>query len=467
MIFGLMDSRRHTASSSWLAAVSWRLTEVVKHNLLLILLCLSSVLVARASGQTQQILDSFWTQGRTPSSKLLEASDGYLYGTTFLGGSYGTIFRMPLTGLASNLFTFQLTNGHGPRAALVQTSDGSMFSTTEGGGSMGFGTIFRFSPGQGFSSLHSFNGTNGRLPSAGLVVGPDRLLYGTTYYGGQVDQGTLFRISTNGAFTNLLSFFGSNGALPRAELILGSDNQLYGTTEGGGAFGKGTVFKVSTNGVLTTLTSFSGTPQGAAPVEPLLLASDGLFYGTTSEGGTNNAGTVFGMNGTGNVTLLTHLPARQFGGGPEPAGLLERDGIFYGTTRIGGSGGHGTIFSMDRDGALTTVLTFTNGNGGWPNELVEARDGNLYGTTRNGTNAFTAGVAYRFMVPVRLNAGRSGTNVVLSWLTNASGYSLEFTNRLGTNMVWSNAGAAVVKGRYFTVTNPATGGGRFYRLRKP
>jgi uncharacterized repeat protein (TIGR03803 family) len=64
--------------------------------------------------------------------------------------------------------------------------------------------------------------------------------------------------------------------------------------------GPGTVFRISTNGVLTTLYAFGSITNasgvaldGANPQAALVQGSDGSFYGTTSSGGTANAGTVF------------------------------------------------------------------------------------------------------------------------------------------------------------------------------
>ena len=94
--------------------------------------------------------------------------------------------------------------------------------------------------------------------------------------------GTVFKISTNGALTSLYSFTGGNdGANPVAGLVQGSDGNFYGTTSGGGTNDAGTVFKISTNGALTSLYSFTGGNDGAYPYAGLVQGSDGNFYGTT------------------------------------------------------------------------------------------------------------------------------------------------------------------------------------------
>jgi uncharacterized repeat protein (TIGR03803 family) len=78
-----------------------------------------------------------------------------------------------------------------------------------------------------------------------------------------------------------------DGTTPNG-LILSRDGYLYGTTFTGGDFGYGTVFRVSSDGVETVLHSFGqGSIDGANP-KGLIQASDGDFYGTTSNGGTPN-----------------------------------------------------------------------------------------------------------------------------------------------------------------------------------
>src|SRR5205807_1108721 len=91
----------------------------------------------------------------------------------------------------------------------------------------------------------------------------------------------------------------NKGSLPFAGLIQSTDGNLYGTTSQGGGSDLGTVFKISPNGVLTTLVQFSyaGT-KGSQPEADLIEGSDGNFYGTTLQGGANDLGTVFKMTPT-------------------------------------------------------------------------------------------------------------------------------------------------------------------------
>ena len=191
----------------------------------------------------------------------------------------------------------------------------------------------------------------------------------------------------------------TDGAQPRAPLIQATDGHFYGTTSTGGSAGLGTVFKITSGGTFTVLHHFVGGTDGARPYAPLLRATDGNFYGTTLTGGAANKGTVFKMTPVGTLTVL-HAFGQTVNDGASPyAGLIQaRDGNFYGTTFLG-AGGYGTIFTMTPSGTLTVLYTgFGHSNGASPRAtLLEASDGNLYGTTVGmGGSPVCCGTAFRF-----------------------------------------------------------------------
>ena len=151
----------------------------------------------------------------------------------------------------------------------------------------------------------------GPYPSAGLVQGSDGNFYGTTY-GGRANElppfgcGTVFKISPSGSLTTLWSFDGgTDGANPMAGLVQGSDGNFYGTTQSGGENGQGTLYRVSSSGSFANLYSFTGGSDGSGPVAGLVQGSDGNFYWTMYNGGTNYLGAVF------RLTVPLNLPPNQ------------------------------------------------------------------------------------------------------------------------------------------------------------
>jgi len=236
------------------------------------------------------------------------------------------------------------------------------------------------------TNLVSFNISNS--PSAGLVSASDGTLYGTTQRGGTNNDGTVFRISTNGAFATLYSFTGGNdGANPYAALILGRDGNLYGTTLNGGSSHAGTVFEISTNGTLTPLHSFTGGNDGGNPFGGLVQAQNGLLYGTASVGGGSGFGAVYRISTNGAFASLYGFTGGSDGAYPFAGLVLGDDGNLYGTAAEGGASAavnlnYGTVFQITLGGLLTPYYSFTGSDGAYPYAaLTKGSDGNLYGTT--------------------------------------------------------------------------------------
>jgi uncharacterized repeat protein (TIGR03803 family) len=324
----------------------------------------------------------------------------------------------------TNLYSFGVSpNAWGPVNTLAQDTHGDFYGTTPGGGPLGCGTVFQLTSTAQFNALVYFSGTNGSNPYGGLLRASDGTFYGTTQSGGIPDVngdtlGTVFNVSTNGLLTSLVSFSGTNGGMPIAGLTQGSDGALYGTTRYGGPayapnnspynYGYGTVFKITTDGALTMLASFNGT-NGAYPYGALLEFTNGIFYGTTSSGGSNNLGTVFQVDTNGNLTTLACFNGTN-GSNPQAALIRGRDGLLYGTTLKGGTvtnanpqddptgiRPYGTVFRMSRDGELCTLHSFSgsSGDGYYPYDaLLQGTDGCLYGTTWGGGD-YQIGVIFR------------------------------------------------------------------------
>lgn len=233
------------------------------------------------------------------------------------------------------------------------------------------------------------------LPTAGL--GPRTITVTTGSETAVLMNGFTVTPQSTG-FDVLYSFKGGslNGASPQAPLLQLPDGSFYGTTGSGGAVGKGTVFKITPQGDLTVLHSFAGGADGANPEAGLILAKDGNFYGTTSSGGTSQFGTVFRMTPAGVVTVLHSFTQNNGDGAFPSAALLQAtDGNLYGTTQFGGISGFGIVFRVTLEGNFAVVHSFTSSEGYRPYAaLIQGSDGNLYGTTSSGGATGASGTVF-------------------------------------------------------------------------
>jgi len=373
-------------------------------------------ITATPSAQAQALttLHSFdYNDGQDPTAALVQATNGNLYGTTYVGGAdlidcfdgCGTVFKITPGGTLTTLYSFcsqsGCTDGASPSAGLVQATDGNFYGTTTGGGAIGDGTIFKITQTGTLTTLHSFDGTDGASPAAALVQATDGNLYGTTFYGGansciightNVGCGTVFKITPGGTLTTLRSFDGTDGQYPNA-LVQATNGNLYGTTSGGGADGGGTIFKITPGGTLTTLYNFcsqSGCTDGeqdSHPAAGLVQATDGNLYGTTPAGGADGYGTVFKITPGGTLTTLHSFESTE-AASPEAALVQDTNGSFYGTSPWGGAYSDGMVFSLSVGLSPFVETLPTSGRVG---TAVKILGTNLSGATRvsfNGKAAF-------------------------------------------------------------------------------
>jgi uncharacterized repeat protein (TIGR03803 family) len=199
--------------------------------------------------------------------------------------------------------------------------------------------------------------------------------------------------------TPLFSFgtYYPDGGTPNSGLAEGSDGNFYGTTAGGGSFDAGTVFCITPSGKETLVHQFAtGTVNdGASPLGGIVAGRDGNFYGATQFGGTNGLGTVFQADASGTVRIVYSFGAVN-GDAVEPIGTVIRgkDGNIYGTTKVGGAHGLGTLFQVTPAGAERVVYSFgaNAADAAQPTDgVIQGSDGNFYGIThqggQNGTGA--------------------------------------------------------------------------------
>lgn len=328
--------------------------------------------------------------GSYPEGGVTADAQGNLYGTTSEGGgtvlagstNFGTVFRLAPSGggyKENVLYSFSGgTDGAYPKAGLLWFN-GELYGTTEEGGNSGFngcldvgcGVVFKLTPTANppwkLTVLYTFSGTttkDGANPLTGLTADAAGNLYGTTSSSG----GSVFMLTRPASaggkwkYTLLHRFFVNDdgGSTPRGGLLIGTRGNIYGTTyEGGtsddcGVTGCGTIFtlkKPATPGGTwksVVLHSFTGGADGAYPLGTLFRDKTGALYGTASEGGTFDYGTVYKLSppasGTGPYTTTVLRTFRTLANGAYPyAGVvLGPKGSIYGTTYEGGyTGGSG------------------------------------------------------------------------------------------------------------------------------
>jgi uncharacterized repeat protein (TIGR03803 family) len=279
------------------------------------------------------------------------------------------------------------------RASMIQISFGTAKCVLGCGLAMALILPLGSAQAQTETVLYSFQGGNdGAMPSAGLLMDTSGNLYGSTYMGGgsgcdlELGCGTVFELPSGGSETVLHAFAGSpDGAWPSAAVIADKAGNLYGTTSQGGTDNDGTVFEVSAGGTETVLESLAGK-KGADPAAPLIADKKGNLYGTTSAGGAHHAGTVFRIAPDGKENVLYSFTGGTDGAAPIAGLLADEAGNLYGTTSAGGADNHGTVFEVAPDGSETVLYSFTGEkDGGYPAAgLIADAAGNLYGTTETG-----------------------------------------------------------------------------------
>lgn len=361
-----------------------------------ILVLVATLFVTCATAQTFQVVYTFhFTDGAYPNGELIRDKAGNLYGTAQLGGTSarGVVFKLSSAGEETILYNFTgVLDGGIPIGRLLRDSEGNLYGITSVGGdpTCSCGTVFKLAPDGKLTVLHSFlGGTDGEQnsgqPELGLVkIGSD--LYGAASFGGisgcdgTLGCGVIFKVTHTGEETVLYRFTGqADGAFPQ-DLTSDEEGNLYGATGGSYASGNaGTLFKMTTTGQMTVLYTFPGGTTGNSPRWRLRRSANGTFYGVTQFGGdttcpvaSSGCGVVFRVNAAGKESVL-HMFNKIPQDGETPSGaVLSVAGNLYGATFYGGivnsncSLGCGTVYGIER-GKYSVLYRFTGGtDGGLP-----------------------------------------------------------------------------------------------------
>lgn len=346
--------------------------------------CLTGVVVGAPSlshaAPTYQVLHAFNSEaaGSNPFGGVLPGSGGKLYGVMDEGGSAGDGLDYVLvpqkgTGKSREIVLHNFTGGADgafPFSGFGMNAAGVLFGAV-GAKDGSQGTLYSLTPlnksGTAFSlaTLFTFSGANGDGPEGAPVVGADGALYGVTLFGGKANFGTIYKLSppapgqTAWTETVLHNFGGQDGQFPQAGLIQGPDGVFYGTTTAGGTANLGTVFQIAPPAhgqavwTETVLHSFTDGTDGNNPFDAgVALDKSGALFGTTFLGGTFGQGIAFKLTPPAQGgTHWTEAILHSFGNGTDGDGPLSKlvigeGGMLYGTLSQGGTANLGLVFSL-------------------------------------------------------------------------------------------------------------------------
>jgi uncharacterized repeat protein (TIGR03803 family) len=326
----------------------------------------------------------------SPEGGLLAGKAGVFYGTGYFsndtgcgGNGCGAVYMLKPPAKNNTLWQEQVLyafsgtpDGANPVGDLIADGTGALYGVTQNGGAIGAGSVFKLTPpaqkGRAWpaSILYSFHNSNdGGYPAAGLVLGTGGALYGTTSQSGSLGAGVVFKLappaqgktawSQSVLYTFGLSGAPDDGDQPMGKLVLDKSGALYGTTVFGGTAGRGTVFRLTPPGSgktawgETTLHSFANGADGALPEAGLLLAANGVLFGTTEgTGASGSFGSVFKLlPPPAGATAWRAVSLYRFTGGadgefPLSTLIVRPGGTLFGTTLAGGTQGCGVVFEV-------------------------------------------------------------------------------------------------------------------------
>ena len=370
-----------------------------------LLLLVASLLTAVRAGASPTPTELFafnGTNGQDPT-KLIQASDGNLYGITYLY-SYtqgGTVFKLTPGGQFTQLFASKLSGdyfaGFFPDGNyfvdVAEGSDGFLYVAAGSGGpfktAQGYplnaGTLLRVSKsGTGFEIAHAFCSSpgcaDGEVPTS-VVPGVDGNLYGTTSNGGGCSTcGVVFRFSPASGTYTVLHAVVSGESRPGA-LNPAHDGNFYGTCTSPQG-GPPSICRVSTSGQITRIFQF---PQPLWPANGTLSqASNGLLYGVALiNPNSNSFQTVFQLDTSGgSFAQLFQTPIQCCVKIGHSTAIPASDGNLWVTNP--NAQPWGTVYTITPTGTLLQTLAFGGStNGAAPHFLLQASSGVIYGTTYN------------------------------------------------------------------------------------
>jgi uncharacterized repeat protein (TIGR03803 family) len=367
-----------------------------------VVLCLLRISATTAWAQaTEQVLYSFTngSDGGTPLAGVVSDAEGNLYGTTNSGGQYnlGTVFELsPSSGGWTETVLHSFiggSEGGQPAAGLLIDQRGDLYGTT-------INTVFKLQHLQaGWRLTVIYTPTEDANYLSGLAADKRGNLFGTSRNGGLYQRGAVFGLqpSKSGWTGQIIYSFGASqtdGTYPYSGLVVGKGEHLYGTTSDGG-YGRGTVFELSyspSGWNEKIVYDFEGGYDGTTPFQSLAIDATGDLFGTTSQGGTSNAGTVFELSPSAEGWTKTVI--YNFVGN---AAATDGSPTFDGSGNLYCESDYGIIELTPANSgwSANNLFQFNVTDGALANgSLILDASGNIYGTTSQGGGVFGAGVVY-------------------------------------------------------------------------
>jgi uncharacterized repeat protein (TIGR03803 family) len=291
-----------------------------------------------------------------------------------------------------------------PDTPLVADQQGNLYGaiSTQGGAGLGTGSgaTFSLAPDGSTTVLHTFGNAEG-YPIGPLVRTSDGSIYGLNPGDGYTTGGTIYKITADGQYS-VLHTFGAryphshgdrnpDGDDP-ASLVMGKDGALYGAAKYGGHYGLGTIFRITTDGqfsLVYTLKPYTLSRVNSYQPCSLTVGADGTLYGGTWHASNGDYGSLFKVTPSGHYTELYLFQSSQ--STTCPSLMQASDGNLYGTYGTGsaaGTSGGGWIFKMTAGGTLSSLYSFRAAgsypDGFGPVGLIQATDGKLYGIASSG-----------------------------------------------------------------------------------
>lgn len=358
------------------------------------------------TGSFTSLIDSIESGFLSGTPLVLENDDLILHAGSSNSFCGGEIVRYGIEDQAieSILLNTKLLGGR-PYGPLCKASDGNYYGLCSVGGfpenALGYGSIFKFNPESGQTTVVStFEGSVVRGATGIFTEGTPGKLFALVV-GSQGGRPRIISFDiASGSYTVVANFTNLDGSIPSNYLLKASNGKLYGTTTFGGGSGSiGTLFEFDPVSLAFSVRyRFNDSNLGAQPYGSLIELPDGKLLGTTLGGGTSQLGTIYTFDPSTGIAALKQTFTGTNGAYPYSGLVEDTEGVYFGTTTQGGPDNEGTIYRYTyASNTLEVLASFTNFLVSRPyDRMLKASDGMYYGIVNNSQLVESQGGMYRF-----------------------------------------------------------------------